>query len=264
VADCELRPGVQAGYATDAGRRVTNQDRGAVSPCLAVISDGAGGHAGGDVAAELATEGVVSHLARASRDVDESLVVEALAAANSAVRARRRTDTRLADAAATLTIAACTSSHPGLSRWVIANLGDSPAWQSRGDRLDRLSEEHNLAAELARSGVLSPEDSRDHPGRHIITRALGMADQVAPHVSEAVLEPGDLLVLASDGIEVLTEAEILALTAPPADALVTAHRLVGAALSAGATDNVTVAVLRQLGTSETQPGLSRKAVGQTG
>ncbi len=235
-----------------------------MSPCLAVISDGAGGHAGGDIVAELATEGVVSRLARPSGDVDESLVVEALAAANSAVRARRRTDARLADAAATLTIAACTSSHAAISRWVIANVGDSPVWQSSGDRLDRLSEEHNLAAELVRSGVLSPEDSRDHPGRHIITRALGMADQVAPHVSRAALEPGDLLILASDGIEVLTEAEILALTAPAADALATAHLLVGAALSAGATDNVTVAVLRQLGTSETLPGLSRKAVGQTG
>jgi hypothetical protein len=81
-------------------------------------------------------------------------------------------------AAATLTIAACTSSPPGTSRWLIANLGDSPVWQSSGDRLDRLSEEHNLAAELVRWGVLSPANSRDHPGRHTITRALAMAEEV--------------------------------------------------------------------------------------
>ncbi len=94
---------------------------------------------------------------------------------------------------------------------MIANLGDSPVWHSSGGRLARLSQEHNLAAELVRSTVLSPERARGHPGRHTITRALGMSDAVQPHVAHAVLLPGDRLVLASDGLEVLTEAEMSAL-----------------------------------------------------
>jgi PPM family protein phosphatase len=264
VPDCGLWPVIQAGFATDAGPRGTNQDRGAVSPYWAVISDGAGGHAGGDVAAELAIEHVVACLGTPAADLDEGRVVEAFGAANSAVRARRRRDASLASAAATLTIAACTPSHPGASRWVIANLGDSPAWHSSGDRLERLSEEHNVAADLLRAGVLSPEESRDHPGRHIITRALGVADDVAPHVSPAVLEPDDLLILASDGLEVLAEVEISALAAVRVDASATAHRLVDAALSAGATDNVTVAVLRLLDTGVALHDLSHEAVRRTG
>ncbi|HTT89438.1 MAG TPA: PP2C family serine/threonine-protein phosphatase [Acidimicrobiales bacterium] len=250
----ELRPFIEAGYATDAGPRSTNQDRGAVSTDWAAISDGAGGHAGGEIAAELAIEHVVSRLGQSGRDIDEALVLEALAGANSAVRARRRTDHRLADAAATLTIAACTSSQPATSRWFVANLGDSPVWHSSGENLDRLSEEHNVAAELVRAGVLSPEGARDHPGRHMITRALGMAEGVAPHVSHAVLRPGELLVLASDGVEVLTEAEILDLIAKPFDAPATAHCLVDSALFARATDNVTVAVLRHRVPAPTERG----------
>jgi PPM family protein phosphatase len=237
-------PSIEAGYATDAGPRATNQDRGVVSTYWAAISDGAGGHAGGDIAAELAIDRVASRLGRSPGDVDEGTVLEALADANSAVRDRRRSDARLADAAATLTVAACTTSLPGTSCWVIANLGDSPVWHSSCGRLDRLSEEHNVAAELVRSRVLSPESSRDHFGRHMITKALGMADEVAPHVSHAVLRPGELLILASDGVEALTEAEISVLAAPSEDASGTARCLVYAALSAGATDNVTVAVLR--------------------
>jgi PPM family protein phosphatase len=261
VRDCEGGPGVQAGYASDAGPRASNQDRATATAFWAAISDGAGGHAGGDIAAELAIEGVMSRLGRPSTGVQESCVLEAFSAANSAVRARRRTDARMANAAATLTIAACTSLHPSTSQWVIANLGDSPVWHSRGDHLDRLSEEHNLAAELVRSGVLSPTKSRSHPGRHIVTRALGVADEVVPHVSHATLKPGDLLILASDGVEVLTEAEIAAVAGRRSDARGTAVGLVDAALSAGATDNVTAVVLRYVGNIETRRGLFVKLWG---
>jgi PPM family protein phosphatase len=262
LRDSELRPFIEAGYATDAGPRSTNQDRGAVSTDWAAISDGAGGHAGGEIAAGLAIEHVVSRLGRSGRDIDEALVLEALAGANSAVRARQRTDHRLAAAAATLTIAACTSSQPVTSRWFVANLGDSPVWHSSGENLYRLSEEHNVAAELVRSGLLSPERSRDHPGRHMITKALGMAERTAPHLSHALLRPGDMLVLASDGLEVLTETAVAALCEKPGGAPVVAHGLVVTALAAGATDNVTVAVLKHLPLPVSQNPFAHPGVGK--
>ncbi|HTW09689.1 MAG TPA: protein phosphatase 2C domain-containing protein [Acidimicrobiales bacterium] len=243
-SDHQLGARTESEYATDPGPRSTNEDRAAVSAFWAVISDGAGGHAGGSVAAETAVQAVVSRLGRSPGDVEEGLVLDALAAANSAVRARRQTDDRLADMAATLSIAACTSSQPGASCWVVTNLGDSPVWHWSCDGLARLSEEHNLAAELVRSGVLPAEGSRGHPGRHTITRALGIANDVVPHVTHAVLRPGDMLVLASDGLEALAEQEIWAVVAGHEGALGTAGLLVRAALSVGATDNVTVAVLR--------------------
>ena len=240
-----LKATIEISYATHQGLRSTNQDRGAVSTFWAVVSDGAGGHAGGDIAAALAVEVVASRLGGSDTGVNEALVLDALAEANAAVRSRRRAEVRLSDMAATLTIAACTSSEAAASRWIVANLGDSPVWHWSCEGLTRLSVEDNLAAELVRAGLLSPERSRGHPGRHTITRALGIADEGAPHINYAILRPGDQLILGSDGIEVLTEAEISATIAGPDDeGLSTAERLVGSAVSAGAADNVTVAVLR--------------------
>lgn len=259
--DDSLGPYTEAGCATDRGPRATNQDRCAVSAHWAAISDGAGGHAGGDIAAELAIETVASSLGRSRGSLDELRVVEALADANTALRARRRAGSSLADAAATLTVAACTSSAPAGSSWVVANLGDSPVWHCSRDVMDRLSEEHNVAAELVRSGVLSLEGARQHPGRHVITRALGMAERVAPHVAYARLEPGDLLVLASDGLEVLTEAAMLSLVARPGPAPEVACRLLDGALSAGPRDNVTVAVVRHLVATGPQAGSLHSAAG---
>jgi PPM family protein phosphatase len=132
----EGKTSTDTGYASDPGPRATNQDRAAVSANWAVISDGAGGHAGGDAAAELAVQAVTSRLGRSAGLYDVAAVIEALSEANAAGRSRRRTDADLADMAATLSIAACTSSRPGSRRWVIANLGDSPVWQSSGGRLE--------------------------------------------------------------------------------------------------------------------------------
>jgi PPM family protein phosphatase len=255
-----LKAKIEISYATDQGLRSTNQDRGAVSTYWAVVSDGAGGHVGGDIAAELAVEVVSSRFGGSAAGVDEALVLDALAEANAAVRARRRTEVRLGEMAATVTIAACTSSEAAASRWMVTNLGDSPVWHLRGDCLARLSVEDNVAAELVRAGVLSREGSRDHPGRHTITRALGITDDVAPHINHAILRPGDQLILASDGIEVLKEMEMLAVIAKQDDqGLSTAQRLVASAVSAGATDNVTVAVLRHLPLDAGGPTLATRA-----
>ena len=228
-----LKAKIEISYATDQGLRSTNQDRGAVSTHWAVVSDGAGGHVGGDIAAALAVEVVASRLGGSAAGVNEALVLDAFAEANAAVRSRRRADVRLGEMAATLTIAACTASGTKASRWMVVNLGDSPVWHWSCEGLARLSVEDNLAAELVRAGVLSSESSRGHPGRHTITRALGIADEIAPHVNYATLRLGDQLILASDGIEVLTEAEISATIARPDDkGLSTAERLVGSAASA--------------------------------
>jgi serine/threonine protein phosphatase PrpC len=258
-ADTELQASIDTGYATDPGSRPTNEDRATVSAFWAVISDGAGGHAGGDIAAQLAVEVVASRLHRTAGDADHALVVDALVEANAAIRSRRRADPERANMAATLAIVACTSFRPAASRWVVTNVGDSPVWHWSGGRLARLSEEHNIATELVKAGMLSAESSRGHPGRHTITRALGLADEVAPHITDAVLHCGERLVLASDGVEILTEAEISATIARHERALGTAQGLVAAALSAGATDNVTVAVVRFAPLEAGGPNLATRA-----
>ncbi len=264
---------IDAGWATATGPRPDNQDRAAVSPTWAIVSDGAGGHRGGALAAELTVDAAVARftaawdsVAGATGDIvgaaaadpslvgdsggvrdsviDPGVVGDAVADADAAVRARQAADPDVASMAATLTLAVAARIRPDGSTWIVANVGDSPAWRLAGGRLTRVSEEDNLAAELVRAGAITRDEARRHPGRHVITQAVGAAQTVAASPATVTLRPGDRLVLASDGIEVLDDASMMEVMSGAPSATQAARRLVDAALARGATDNVTVAVIR--------------------
>ena len=235
---------IDAGWATATGPRPDNQDRAATSTRWAVVSDGAGGHAGGALAAQLAVDAVVARLTRLGSTFDEDTVCRATTEANDAVRARRSTDPEVATMVATLTLAVARSVEAIGSTWSLVDVGDSPAWLFAAGRLRRVSEEDNMAAELVRSGAISRAEARRHPGRHVITRAMGADDAVVASPTTVSLRPGDGLVLASDGIEVVDEATMADIMSRSPTAGVAAHRLVDAALGHDASDNVTVAVVR--------------------
>lgn len=235
---------IDAGWATATGPRPDNQDRAAVSSRWAVVSDGAGGHRGGALAAQLTVDAVVARLSSPDEPLDAGTVCRAACDAQAAVRARRATDPDVASMVATLTMVVARAVDPIGSTWSLVDVGDSPAWLLASGRLRRLSEEDNVAAELVRAGTISRAEARHHPGRHVITRAVGSDATVDASPTTVALRPGDALVLASDGIEVVDEATMVAVMSGAPTASDAARRLVDAALARGATDNVTVAVLR--------------------
>jgi PPM family protein phosphatase len=192
---------------------------------------------------------VVECLDASEGAIDETVVNQAVMRANTAVRSRRASDAAVADMAATLTLAIATAVHSDESAWLVANVGDSPAWLAVSHGFTRVTEEHNLAAELVRSGVISRDAARMHPGRHVVTQAIGGADTVMVDPVHVALHPGDQLVVASDGLEVLNEAKVQEVVREAPTAQDAARRLVDAALSGNASDNVTVAVLRHLQSS---------------
>jgi PPM family protein phosphatase len=189
---------------------------------------------------------VVACLDASEGAIDETVVNQAVMRANTAVRSRRASDGAVADMVATLTLAIATAVHSDESSWLVVNVGDSPAWLVASHGFTRVTEEHNMAAELVRSGVISRDAARVHPGRHVVTRAIGAADRVMVDPAHVALHPGDELVVASDGLEVLSEPEMQEVIRHAPTARDTARRLVDAALSGNASDNVTVAVLRHL------------------
>jgi protein phosphatase len=237
--------GFESGWATATGRRPDNQDRAAVADGWVVVSDGAGGLRGGAQAAALTVAAAVARLAASADRVDGRVVQEAVQDANAAVRTGQRDDPTVAFMAATLTLAALAADRAAGSLWLVAGVGDSPAWLVTGERVTRITDDDNAAAELVRAGVISRDEARTHPGRHLITRAMGSAEVVTPEVAHVALFPGDALVLASDGLGVLGEADIGRIVRAAAGADTAAQRLVDAALDAGSTDNVTAAVVRQ-------------------
>lgn len=226
---------VDVGGATAIGRRSENQDRWAVAPDggWGAVSDGVGGAAGGGAAADLTIATAADALA-AGREVEE-----VFARAHEAVLVGQRTDVAVRHMAATLTIAR----HVAGSRWLVAAAGDSPAFLV-GDSAMKLLAPHTLAEALVAAGAISAIEVNHHPGRNSITRAIGHSSSADPESVVVEIPDGASLVLASDGIDVLGQRRITQVITRAATALAAAASLVDAALAEGATDNVTVVVLR--------------------
>jgi len=231
--------------ASDVGGRSENQDRCGASTRWGLVSDGVGGHAGGALAAEVTVRTAVKTLDAAGDPFDERITGEAIRLANDAVQAHRDADVRVADMAATLTIATARSVAPDQSRWVLANVGDSPAWLVTAAEALHVTVEHTMTAELLRAGAIPPEAASTHPQRHVVTRAIGMESQVLADSRAITLAAGDSLILASDGLsDVMGADEIFQVVAGAPTAEDMARRLVEAALGRATADNVTVVVLR--------------------
>lgn len=141
--------------------------------------------------------------------------------------------------AATLTLAR----HVTGSRWLVAAAGDSPVFRVAGST-QRLLSPHTVAAELVAAGAISATEVNRHPGRNSITRAIGHSSSAEPECVLVEIPDGAALVLASDGIDVLAERQITDIVTNASSAGSAATSLVEAALDEGATDNVTVVVLR--------------------
>ena len=84
----------------------------------------------------------------------------------------------------------------------IGHVGDSRAYLIRDDKLEQLTDDHSLVAELVRSGRLSPEEAEIHPQRSVITRALGTDPDVDVDTFSVEARPGDVFLICSDGLTV--------------------------------------------------------------
>ena len=134
----------------------------------------------------------------------------------------------------------------------VAHVGDSRVYHWRGGELRCLTRDHSLVNELCDQGAMTPTQAEQSRQRHVITRAIGATATVAPTVTTCDLQPGDLLLLCTDGLTaMLADPEIAALLANNAGGPgQTVARLVAAANEAGGRDNVTVVLLELTGPGE--------------
>jgi PPM family protein phosphatase len=231
----------QVAARSSTGGRATNQDRVVAMPDLVVLADGMGGHDGGEVAAHAAVAAAAGALVP---PVTSTAVEAAFAAAEMAVQQVRHREPRLAHAGCTLTIASvAASAGGGLVRCLVAHAGDSPAFLLRDGEMSLLTPPHTVTAELVRSGRLTEDQSRTHPGQHTLTRSIGTAGELSPEIRELALHPGDRVLVASDGISAgpdRREVRRLATSLGPVEDVVTELADYLAAISS---DNVTVALL---------------------
>ena len=228
---------VAFGSCTDVGRmRDHNEDSLFVAPPLFVVADGMGGHAAGEVASELAIQ-TISDLAPAYPN--GPMLGMAVETANQAVYNAAQENERRSGMGTTVTAAMVSG-----GRLVIAQVGDSRAYLLSGGRLQQLTRDHSLMAEMIEAGQITPEEARVHPKRNFITRALGTAPTVRPDLYELNVGAGDRLLLCSDGLSGMIDDEAIAkILSAYSDPQVCADQLVAAANEAGGHDNITAVVV---------------------
>ena len=231
-------------YQEDAA--AVRQDGGGL---IAVLADGMGGHAGGAVASGVATASFLEGYLAAEGDA-EARLAEALGRANAAIRGEAATKPALCGMGCTLVgvAFAAAGSDWGID-WI--SVGDSPLYLVRRGATMRLNEDHSLAPEidrLAELGRISWAVARADPSRHVLRSALTgtaieMIDRPRARLS---LEPGDTVILASDGIHSIPEVDIARIATAAASPAAAAEALLTAVAAADDPhqDNTTVVVVR--------------------
>jgi protein phosphatase len=130
----------------------------------------------------------------------------------------------------------------------IANVGDSRGYLLRGGELRQLSYDQNLANELRMNLGLTEEQISHYPHRNVLTMAIGTTREVLVRIQEETLEPGDLVLLCSDGLYgPAGESGIHDIVTAETDLETMAGKLIEAALEGGGPDNITVVLIRKQG-----------------
>ena len=232
------------GSRTDIGcLRDHNEDSLVVTPPLFAVADGMGGHAAGEVASEIAVR-VLSELA--PEHPDGEALGRAIEEANRAVIQAAREGRGRQGMGTTMTAAMLEG-----ERLVIAQVGDSRAYLLHQGKLQQLTRDHSLMADMIEAGQLTPEEARTHPQRSVITRALGSDAHLHPDIYEINVETGDRLLICSDGLSgMIFDDQIENTLRRVQDPQRCASQLVNEAIAAGGHDNVTVIVADVTGYAE--------------
>lgn len=230
---------------TDVGlRRKVNEDRYALAPDLGLylVADGMGGHTAGQVASQLAAESAL----RAIETLQDGAVSlaerlrHATSCANREIFTRAQLKPELAGMGTTFVAVLA-----GEQRMALAHVGDSRAYLVRAGRIRQLTDDHSLVGELLRRREISEDAAREHPHRHVLTRALGVRRSVEPDLAELTPLADDIFVLCSDGLTThLRDEEICSAVNSGADLQETCDGLVELANRRGGEDNTTVAVVK--------------------
>ena len=215
---------------------LADADRG-----LWVVADGMGGHDAGEIASTMVTDAL--RCLPESGDLDEitSHAVEALRQVNRELIDLARTgEGRQTIGTTVVGIAIADGSFRCF--W----MGDSRAYLLRGGRLERVSHDHSLVQNLIDAGMLKPEDAEAHENANLITRAVGVADKAEVDLVAGEALPGDLFLLASDGLTRVVPDDELAAELERSSPAEVADRLIETVLARGAPDNVSLIIAKVL------------------
>ena len=226
---------------SDVGRvRAKNDDSAYAGRYLAVVADGMGGHAGGDVASAATVLDMI-HLDHDNYDQDdaETVLADEIQTANSLLSELVHINPKLAGMGTTVTALLLAE-----GKLHFAHIGDSRAYRLRNGEFEQVSIDHTFVQRLIDEGRLRPEEAETHPHKNVLMRVLGDVD-ASPELDLATLdvEPGERWLLCSDGLNYVAGHVVERTVRETKDLRECAEELIDLTLEAGSPDNVTVVVL---------------------
>jgi protein phosphatase len=207
----------------------------------AVLADGMGGHQAGEVASQMAIEIVSEHLSQCQNSQrNEDGLAQAVQDANSQIFQRAQSDITKQGMGTTI-VALCVND----DNVIAANVGDSRLYKYSQNQLTQLSSDHSLVQEMVDMGVMTPEEALTSTQRNIITRALGLGDEIKVDTWSWTLNDDELFLMCSDGItDVMVDSDIESLLAQENVLEEIPSLLVEQAKEKGGPDNISVVLMK--------------------
>ncbi len=205
---------------------------------LLIVADGMGGHRGGATASRFCVDSVATVFKEASGPPEERLR-RGLGLANGQIYRAALHNPQLRGMGTT---AVALLFSPPCKVW-IGWIGDSRAYLARAGSVRLLTRDHSLVADWIRGGILSADEAESHPRRNELTRAIGSAEHAEADVIALEVQPGDTLMLCSDGLWGSVEEEKIGDILASMDPAPAARALVDAANANGGPDNITIQIL---------------------
>lgn len=216
---------------------------------LLLVADGMGGHRAGNVASGLAVSAAekfwadFDRSARISAEEAGKMIRGLILDANELILAEAGTSVEQQGMGTTLTAGLLCGSY-----LTVGHIGDSRAYLINSGKIRLLTRDHSLLEELIQNGQVKPEEARNHPQRHVLTRALGIAPDLQVDITGHEIETGSILLFCTDGLtNLVSENEILAAATGQPEPELLAESLIDLANSRGGFDNITVIVAAGIG-----------------
>jgi protein phosphatase len=224
------------------GRRKSNEDAMVIDPDrrLFVVADGMGGHNAGEVASALAVKTLHEFIAQAN-DASESALAEALCLANDQVLNAAANNSTY-EGMGTTVVAACVNG----GSVVFGSVGDSRIYLMHDHALRQLTHDDSWVSRVLPADAIGSEEAARHPMRHVLTKVIGLREDMEPSVGSSPFASGDTLLLCSDGLHGVVSDEAIAQLLEQSNVEEIASELVERALNSGSTDNITAVVVRKL------------------
>ncbi len=240
---------------TDVGlHRDHNEDAVAsdLSIGLLVLADGMGGYKAGEVASEIAVLTLTAEITEAMRHKpalrfmpgllpEAQMLIHAVERANETIYQISQEQPQCAGMGTTLVAGIFTD-----NKLIVGHIGDSRMYRLRDCTLTQITEDHSLLQEQLNAGLITPQQAKVSVNKNLVTRALGIDEEVDLEIQEFAVEVDDIYLLCSDGLTDLVEDEVISKILLDANGNIeyAATRLVQTANEYGGKDNISVVIAK--------------------